>query len=402
MKIVARHSQLVRCLKALRSLSPVNNSILCSADKSGKTLRLTAVDNQYIAFASLDLDLVSSSGEMTMLLPFDKLLDLVSKGNSDDVVFEYNNAKFTAKIAIGDKRATIKGFDPSVYHLISGKFDAVENMQGCQVSVDVIYNTIGKVAHAVGDSAPVLTGVCLEISQGRMTAVCLDGYRMAVVFDQELSGSPRDATLVVPASQIKLLMAILNQIVPTHPSGAVRVVEMFYNDDVLVFKSDGLKAGVVLVDGKYPDFRRAIPTEFAVKGGCFAVVDTRVLLSAIEWSLVVNNVQLQLDFLAKSRQLIISAFDQETGDSQETLNPVEFAGFDASLIVHANHLVTQVKIMNNFGYERLTLLVDGDSRPLVVHPYFEGAQETEYLALHMPISGQTHHQTTKRSGGLKT
>lgn len=108
---------------------------------------------------------------------------------------------------------------------------------------------------ASGDeSRPVLTGVLLQTTDGRLYAAATDSYRLA---EKDLGPNDRDVHLLIPATAIQDLLRILGDY-----DDAVSVT---HDDQQILFQANDVDLVARLIDGKYPDYRKLIPTSFAVE-----------------------------------------------------------------------------------------------------------------------------------------
>jgi DNA polymerase-3 subunit beta len=104
------------------------------------------------------------------------------------------------------------------------------------------------------ESRPVLTGVLLKSQDGRLFAAATDSYRLA---EKDLGKNDHDVSLLIPATAIQDLLRILGD--------ADGVVSVTHDDQQILFQTENVDLVARLIDGKYPDYRKLIPAEFAVE-----------------------------------------------------------------------------------------------------------------------------------------
>lgn len=108
---------------------------------------------------------------------------------------------------------------------------------------------------ASGDeSRPVLTGVLLQTQGGRLYAAATDSYRLA---EKDLGPNDRDVQLLIPATAIQDLLRILGDY--------DEAVSVTHDDQQILFQANDVDLVARLIDGKYPDYRKLIPSQFAVE-----------------------------------------------------------------------------------------------------------------------------------------
>lgn len=109
-------------------------------------------------------------------------------------------------------------------------------------------------AASADESRPVLTGVLLKTQDGRLFAAATDSYRLA---EKDLGTNDREVNLLIPATAIQDLLRILGD--------ADGVVSVTHDDQQILFQTESVDLVARLIDGKYPDYRKLIPQEFAVQ-----------------------------------------------------------------------------------------------------------------------------------------
>lgn len=108
-------------------------------------------------------------------------------------------------------------------------------------------------AASTDEARPVLTGVFLHSAEGKLCMAATDSYRLA---EKVLMPTTEDVSLLVPVSAMQDVLRIVND----------------YGDEVIVTSDDQqvlFRAGDVelvarLIEGKYPDYRKLLPSKFAV------------------------------------------------------------------------------------------------------------------------------------------
>lgn len=108
---------------------------------------------------------------------------------------------------------------------------------------------------ASGDEArPVLTGVYMHTHEGQLYLVTTDSYRLA---EKALMKADEEIDLLIPASALQDLLRILadfdEDVVVTH------------DDQQVLFKVNDIELVTRLIEGKYPDYRKLIPSQFSTE-----------------------------------------------------------------------------------------------------------------------------------------
>ena len=103
------------------------------------------------------------------------------------------------------------------------------------------------------ESRPVLTGVYLHTEGGRLYMAATDSYRLA---EKDLGANSHEISLLIPASAMQDLLRILGD------DGEITVT---HNDQQALFKVGDVELTTRLVEGKYPPYRKLIPSDFSTE-----------------------------------------------------------------------------------------------------------------------------------------
>ncbi|MDZ7744478.1 MAG: DNA polymerase III subunit beta [Candidatus Saccharibacteria bacterium] len=108
------------------------------------------------------------------------------------------------------------------------------------------------VAASNDEARPVLTGVYLHTHEGNLYMVATDSYRLA---EKKLHKTKENINLLIPANAMQDLLRIV--------SDGEDDVEVSHDDQQVLFKVGDVELVTRLIDGKYPDYRKLIPRDFA-------------------------------------------------------------------------------------------------------------------------------------------
>lgn len=104
------------------------------------------------------------------------------------------------------------------------------------------------------ESRPVLTGVYFYSTGGNLYVVTTDSYRLS---EKLISTTKEDISMLVPANAMQELLRLLgdddSEITITH------------DDQQVLFKVGDVELVARLIDGKYPDYKKLIPSKFTTK-----------------------------------------------------------------------------------------------------------------------------------------
>lgn len=131
---------------------------------------------------------------------------------------------------------------------------AITDGKGWKVSARILKTALQQIVMAASndEARPVLTGVYVHSHEGKLYMVATDSYRLA---EKQLMDTDEDIDLLIPASALQDLLRILGE----HEGE----VEVKHDDQQVLFKVGDIELVTRLIEGKYPDYRKLIPTKFA-------------------------------------------------------------------------------------------------------------------------------------------
>ncbi len=107
------------------------------------------------------------------------------------------------------------------------------------------------IAASSDESRPTLTGIYLHTHEGSLYMVATDSYRLA---ERKLIKVDSDVTLLIPANAMQDLLRII--------ADYEEEVEVTHDDQQILFRVGDVELVARLIEGKYPDYRKLIPSKF--------------------------------------------------------------------------------------------------------------------------------------------
>jgi DNA polymerase-3 subunit beta len=240
---------------------------------------------------------------------------------------------------------------------------------------EVFGEAVSQVAVAAGkdDTLPMLTGVRLEISEGTLTLVATDRFRLAMrEFAWEPSAELSETAVLVPAKTLADAAKTLGT------SGSKIELSLAAGDGLLGLSGSGRRTTTRLLDAEFPKYRQLLPSEHSGA----AVIEVSPLVEAIKRvSLVAERgTQVRLEF--SEATLRLSAGGDDEGSAEEEL-PVEFTGEPLVIAFNPGYLLDGLGAVRS---ERAHLSFTTPSRPALIKPVDEEGKVAEgYLYLLMPV-----------------
>jgi DNA polymerase III subunit beta len=103
------------------------------------------------------------------------------------------------------------------------------------------------------EARPLLTGVLLHTVEGQLYMAATDSYRLA---EKSLIPYDKELNLLIPAVSLQDLLRII--------SDQEEDIEVTHDDQQVLFCVGDVELVTRLIEGKYPDYRKLIPAQFAV------------------------------------------------------------------------------------------------------------------------------------------
>jgi DNA polymerase-3 subunit beta len=194
---------------------------------------------------------------------------------------------------------------------------------------------------ASGDeSRPVLTGVLIHTAEGKLYMAATDSYRLA---EKELGNNKTKINLLVPASALQDLLRILGE--------NDDEVQVTHDDQQVRFQVGDIELVARLLEGKYPDYRKLIPSKFSVsttlKRSDFLNVTKVSSLFARESA---GSVTIDVD--DSKQQLSIRSIASQLGENTATA-PAKVKG-SGSITLNSRYLLDALQVITGdevmFGF----------------------------------------------------
>ena len=337
-------------------------------------MKLTAT-NLEIASHCLVRGKIEEDGEFTV--PAKLFFDYVSLLPSEPVDLEV--VDHVLHIHSGSYSTKMNGLSASEFPLIP----PVVGGASYKLPAEPLREAISQVLFAVAanEARPELSGVCVRfhdpaIGAGKAALAATDSYRLAErVIDATGSSEPR--TVIIPArtmSEIGRIISVSKDDVETPDS-----VEFLLADNQLLVRIGSIELTSRIIDGRYPDYRQIIPTQFKTE----VRVDASSLGKAVKTASLFSRTGLfdvRLEFSAADKTITVKGADTARGENVVT-TPAEVSGSDNAVTVNYRYLLDGLAAT---GEPIVDFRLIDAMNPCLVTPHSESAK-TNYLYIVMPI-----------------
>ncbi|MFV8834998.1 DNA polymerase III subunit beta [Aquisalimonas sp.] len=352
MKIKLQREALLRPLQSVigvverRQTLPVLGNVLLVADEQGIALTATDLEVELVARTSTG---VEEPGQIT--LPARKLMDIMRnlpEGAEVSINLDGDRAVITAERS----RFTLATLPATEFPTVEDIGDTRPLLLPQPELRKLIEKT--HFSMALQDVRYYLNGLLLELEPGRLRAVATDGHRLAL---GELEGdvaADEPSQVIVPRKGVQELLRLLDD-----TDEQVRV-ELGGNHIRVTLPE--LRFTSKLIDGRFPDYQRVIPT---VEDRIMQTDREPLRQALVRASILSNEKYRGVRFMLEPEQLRIQSNNPEQEQADEELG-VDYQAEGMEIGFNASYLLDA---LNAIDGDRIQMgLVDSNSSTVVEDP----------------------------------
>lgn len=275
MKLSISREALLKALQAVigvverRQTMPILANVLLVARNGGLTL--TATDLEVELVADADVEKVEVPGDITV--PGRKLLDITrALAEGAKISLQLDGDRLVIKS--GRSRFVLSTLPAAEFPLVES-IDANSRLKLAQKDVARLLDKT-QFSMAQQDVRYYLNGLLLETTRKRVRAVATDGHRLAL---SDLPVEGQDVTagqVIVPRKGVMELHRLL---------GGGPEVELAIGSNHIRVQFDGIRFTSKLIDGRFPDYERVIPSSEATT----LKADRETLRAALQRAAILSN-----------------------------------------------------------------------------------------------------------------
>ena len=275
-------------------------------EAAGSELRLAATDMELSLRATVAAQV---EGDGAIVLPGRTLLDIARLLPGDEVAIEHKPTESVVHVTSGSASYTLNAFNPEDFP----RLPDIESISTFSVERESLLETIGRVARAASrdESRPVLTGILVQFSAGKIVMAATDSYRLAVK-ETPLEGTVPELEAIVPGRALQELARL---------AAAGDEVEIGVHENQVLFVTDGIWLTTRRIDGQFPNYRQLLPEAFEHE----LTLPRSELLDVVRRAAVMIQRSTPLQLRFAEGELTVVARTHEVGESKESM-PVAFAG----------------------------------------------------------------------------
>lgn len=342
-----------------------------------KNIKLDANKSNEIIVTSTNLEIAinhKTSGKVikegTIIIPFSVFNSIIRNLPSDKINLEKKEDKLI--ITADNYEAVLKCENPEEYPIIP--VVQVKNIF-LKISKSLLKEAFSQtlIATQYSDIRPEINGIFVEYKKNQLVFAGTDSFRLAEKIINTISANQigvEEKSFIVPLDTVENILKIFSN------DGDV---EIFVDNNQVLFKTENISIISRLVDGVFPDYRSVIPKETRQE----IIVDRNEIINAVKviktFSGRANDVVFNL--IGKKRILEISSSDITIGENTYRV-PVKIKGAEKeiSVIFNWKYVMDGFRI---FKGKDVSIGINEPDKPVVIRSDYE--QNLTYVV--MPIRG---------------
>ncbi len=341
-----------------RMTLPVLNNILLKTQNGRLTLSATDLEIGISTWIGAKVD---KDGAFTC--PARLLSEYITTNTDKAINLELKDA--TLHLESEHFKANIKGIEASEFPLIP----EVKAGETLEVNALNFKEAISKTvfACALDETRPVLAGVCLKISDGKMKLVATDSYRLAEKTLNLTSKPAKNLSVIIPQRTMSEVGRLLDE--------SLEKVEIKIGENQVYLKLGPTEVVSRLVEGSYPDYEQIIPKNIKTKVAIERLAFTNAIKMASFFAREsANNVKL---VVKNSKTVQIVAVSPQLGDNISDIEG-EMTGDEIEIAFNAKFILDVLQVIEK---PRISLELAGNLSAGILRP----AGDTNYLYIVMPL-----------------
>ena len=329
-----------------RQTMPALSNVLLRATDNSLTLTATDLEIELVSHVAMVID---QPGEITV--PARKLLD-ICKSLPNEALINFSVKDTKALVQSGRSRFSLATLPASDFPSL----DNISSVYEFEIAQKTLNDIIDKTAFAMAqqDVRYYLNGLMLEISSNYLRAVATDGHRLAYC-EKETSADIADIKQVIlPRKGVLELVRLL--------SDTDDMAKITLGSNHLQIEFNGLRLTSKLIDGRFPDYNRVIPTD----GDNVISADRDQLRQALIRASILSNEKYRGIRLILEKNLIKLQAQNPDQEEADVDLEVSYSGDDIEIGFNVNYMldvlnVTQSEVVN-------AALRDSNSSFLLTYP----------------------------------
>jgi DNA polymerase-3 subunit beta len=343
-----------------RHTLPILSNLLLEAKQN--KIHLTATDLEMQISLSVD---TGTNGDFSTTISAKKLLDICrSLPDSSDINMATSDSRITVKA--GKSRFNLQTLPAADYPVMTKT-----QTQGTVVSIGQrqLKDLLKQVEFAMAqqDIRYYLNGLLFEVVANQLNIVGTDGHRLSFT-STELKQNYEKQEVILPRKTVIELIKLLDE------SEDETLIEVASNQ--VNFSFGNIKLISKVIDGKFPDYNRVIPTGHQ---NTFSIERLNVLLAMQRASILSNEKYRGIRMVLSQNNLKLISTNSDQEEAEEELE-INYSGDSLDIGFNVTYLID---VLNNTNSEEVSFsFADANSSCLITLP---NNQDYKYVVMPMRI-----------------
>ncbi|OGY41467.1 MAG: DNA polymerase III subunit beta [Candidatus Buchananbacteria bacterium RBG_13_36_9] len=310
---------------------PILNNVLIKAEKGVINLITTNLEMgiSCLVRGKIEKDGVYTVGSKLLndyigLLPNEK----IELGLKDDFL----------EIKATKQETKIKGNSAEEFPLIP----QVEKKNPYICRVEDLIGAFSQVLFAVSvsETRPEISGIYLNFSNGILTLTATDSYRLAEKKIKVKEKAKEEKEVIVPARTISEALRILSTLISNREVTAEKEqnlenVEIYFEDNQVLFVFDNVELVSRIIEGQYPNYRQIIPANYKTKG---LINITELIKAAKTTSLFSRTGIFDINIEFKKGEMLVTSTNSQLGESKTKIEG-QIEGDSNRIVINYRYLL---------------------------------------------------------------
>ena len=328
MKFTIEKDQILEALQKVQSIVgqrntlPILSNVLLEAGE-GK-LMLTTTDMEVSVRTSIEAD-IQSDGATT--LPARRFFSICRDLPSHSVEITVE-ADHVAEIVSGSYNCKLEGLS----HEDFPPMPTFEESSSYKLNQGVLKDILQKTSYAAStdESRAILNGTLMSFKDNKLTSVCTDGRRLALVEQEMDMSGATEIDIVVPSKTVNELIKTLSDEGDAVIKTSSSQVAVEFGRILVISK---------LIDGTYPNYRQVIPSQCEER----IAIERDMLQSAVKRvSLMLDDQAASVKIQITENKMELITSSPEIGESHESIS-VKYSGKDITIAFNPAFLIAPLK-----------------------------------------------------------
>lgn len=320
--------QLVMGIIEKKSTMPILENVLIQAENHVLTLQATDLE---LGMITRCVAQVVEPGSFTVNAKW--IQDMLTHFSEPQVSFAMNEGSML-DVVCGSARFSVETMVTQDFPTIP-EHDFTDEME---FESGFFRETLDKVIFSISMDPHkfAINGALLQVVDGKMFFVSTDGHRMSV-FSHEMEGVNRELSAIIPRKAMMQLRKLLQL------NEADKAFQMGIEENRIFFQVETRVLFSRLIDGKFPDFEKAIPTN----NDKVFVLDRVQMMEIMRRKMVLkseNSKLVRLSFYPG--KLVVVLRNAERGESLDEV-PIEYEGERLDVGFNVSYVMEFLKNMKS-------------------------------------------------------